>query len=448
MITTGISVMDGQVIRNRQVYSSDLSEIKNFEKLILMTYYIILQPSIRSMGGEEMYTRNKVISARQKGYTPIVFHSGIGGKKIYIDDLKPFDQYEFPEFRYEPCVVSDRKKRKLFNRVQSIIKDIHEDSIIESHELLVAEWGEWLASQFKIRHFAYILLEHNTITNNSVYDFFRYKYERRELAGIVKETIPDMFINFSKDVEGYFLPAYCTNVYENIPCNEKYKVGPADYTIGSIGRTNKQCVQPMVEAIIRFVSSHLDKSFNVLYVGGSMDKASEKLVVKRLSSLPNVKLYFTGMIFPISVEMVQQMDVCISTAGSCRVSRNCGIPTVPLDGNDSKAIGVFGKTTEKSLFRSPNEPPIEIEDILEEILIEGKYKKENYVELVDVDFEGHWDFIQKMSKEKGYYDINNISFPWKRRLLARFLGFYYGLIPGSLLSRLIQKVISMLFRFR
>lgn len=30
-----------------------------------MKYYIILQPSIRSMGGEEMYTRNKVVSARE-----------------------------------------------------------------------------------------------------------------------------------------------------------------------------------------------------------------------------------------------------------------------------------------------------------------------------------------------------------------------------------------------
>ena len=48
-----------------------------------MRYYIILQPTIRSMGGEEMYTRNKVNSARERGYTPLVFHNG-GGKKSML----------------------------------------------------------------------------------------------------------------------------------------------------------------------------------------------------------------------------------------------------------------------------------------------------------------------------------------------------------------------------
>ena len=47
-----------------------------------------------------MYTRNKVISSRERGYEPVVLHSGIG-EQIYIDDLKEFDQYEFSEFRYE-----------------------------------------------------------------------------------------------------------------------------------------------------------------------------------------------------------------------------------------------------------------------------------------------------------------------------------------------------------
>ena len=66
-----------------------------------MKYYIILQPSIRSMGGEEMYTRNKVTSVREMGYMPVVFHSGIGDK-ILIEDLKEYDKFEFSEFRYEP----------------------------------------------------------------------------------------------------------------------------------------------------------------------------------------------------------------------------------------------------------------------------------------------------------------------------------------------------------
>ena len=111
-----------------------------------MKYYIILQPCIRSMGGEEMYTRNKVISAREQGYYPIVFHSGIG-EKIYIEDLEQYDQYEFSEFRYEPCVISKCKKKYLIDRIEAILKDCDKNSVLESHEILVAEWGEWIAEK-------------------------------------------------------------------------------------------------------------------------------------------------------------------------------------------------------------------------------------------------------------------------------------------------------------
>ena len=217
-----------------------------------MRYYIILQPTIRSMGGEEMYTRNKVNSARERGYTPLVFHNG-GGEKIYVDELKVYEKYEFQEFRYEPCVISKGKKKRLLERIKSILEDYDEESIIESHEMLIAEWGEFVAKALGIRHFAYMLLEHNTITYKPLYDFFKFKYNRRELAGIIRNTIPDMFCEFTNDVEGYSLPAYCPNVYENIPCPDKFKIVNGYCTIGSIGRTNKAYVQPMIDAVLKFV---------------------------------------------------------------------------------------------------------------------------------------------------------------------------------------------------
>lgn len=408
-----------------------------------MKYYIMLQPSIKAMGGEEMYTRNKVISAREHGYVPIVFHSGIG-EQIYIKDLKEFEKYEFPEFRYEPCVVSNAKKTKLIKRISSLLPDYEEDSIIESHEILVAEWGEWIASKLGVRHFAYMLLEHNTLIFEPVYKFFRFKYDRKELAGIFEETIPDMFANYDiSDIEGYCLPAYGTNVYEDIPCPEHFKVGKADYTIGSIGRTNKQCVQPIIDAIVKFVTRHSEKFFNVLYIGGSMDKKSEELVIKRLSSISNVKLIFTGMLFPISVTMVKQMDVCIATSGSCRVSENCGIPTIAVDGNDSKAIGILGETAVHILFRGEDEPPIEIDELLEDVLIKKVCTKRNIIKLINVDFNAHWDFILNMNKEKDYFDIDTIQYPLKRRMISLLLGYYYGLSPMSLKYRIIQKIIQI-----
>lgn len=418
----------------------------DFSNKVKKKYYIILQPSIRAMGGEEMYTRNIIVSAHQQGYEPIVFHSGIGGDRVYIEDLKTFTQNVFHEFRYEPCVISKRKKNQLINRIKTIINDYDEDSIIESHEILVAEWGEWIASQLRIRHFAYMLLEHNTLSYKPVYDFFKFKYDRRELAGIAKATIPDMFAKYDNNIEGYFLPAFCSNVYENILCPKEFKVGDADYTIGSIGRTNKQYVQPMIDAIIRFVTKYNDKSFNILYIGGSMDKASEEKVFTRLSSLPNAVLLFTGMLFPISIEMIRQMDVCVASSGSCLTSYNCGIPTISVDANDSKAIGVFNETTSNFLFRNSNEPPLEIENLLEEILIKKKYQRVNRKKSIDVDFSSHWEFVSNMSSKKEYFNIEKIVFPFKRRIIARFLGFYYGLKPTGYLYRFLSKMVNFLHK--
>lgn len=409
-----------------------------------MKYYIILQPSIRSMGGEEMYTRNIVVSAKQNGYVPVVFHGG-NGDKVIISDLKQFDKYEFPQLRFEPCAISERWKNKMIKRIHSILKNVDEDSIIESHELIVAEWGEILAKDFGCQHLAYMLLEHNTITYKPLYDFFRFKYERRELVGIVKDTIPDMFAEFDKNVSGYYLPAYCSNTYEEIPCQKEFKVGKSDYTIGSIGRTDKQFVPFMVTEIQKFIRRHQDKSFNILYVGGSMSKQSEELVKKELSSISNAKLYFTGMQFPLSVEMLRQMDVCIATAGSCSVSNNCGIPTICVDGNDSKAIGILGKTTAHTLFRGANEPPIAIDSLLDDVLIKGKYRKEDRLVKVNVDFTSHWDFVKKMSSKKEYYDIDKIQYSLKEKAKSIFLGCWYGLKPDSMLNKLISKIVKRLY---
>jgi hypothetical protein len=408
-----------------------------------MKYYIILQPTIKSMGGEEMYTRNKVISAREHGYTPIVFHGG-GGEKIYIEDLREFEKYEFPEFRYEPCVVPNWRKNKLLNRICSILKDYGDDCIIESHEILVAEWGEIIARRLNALHLAYMLLEHNTLTNKTVYDFFKFKYDRHELVGIIGNTIPDMFSNFDKHVEEYELPAYCQNVLEQLPCPEMYKFKDVDYVIGSIGRTNKRYVQPMIDSIIKFTSKHTDKRFGILYIGGSMDKTSEKLVKERLSSISNAKLIFTGMLFPLSVGMIKQMDVCIATAGACGTSEKCGIPTIAVDGNDSKAIGILERTTPHSLFRGESEPTVEIEDLLEEVLIEKKYQKEDKLVMMDVNFDSHWKFLKKMESNKVYYDISNIRLPLKRKIVSCLLGFYYGLRPDSIEYRVIERLINII----
>lgn len=407
-----------------------------------MKYYIILQPTIRSMGGEEMYTRNKVNEVRQKGYVPVVFHAG-GGDKIFIEDLKCYDKNEFSEFRYEPCLFSNGRKNKIIDRIVSFLPDYDNDSIIESHEIIISEWGEIIATALNIRHLVYLLLEHHNITNDELYNFYLFKYKRHELVGIFENTIKDLLYKDSDHVMGYNMPAYCTNTYEDLPCPKEFIVQKADYTIGTVGRTNKQYVMPMLDAIVKLSRKYSNKTFNVLYVGGSMDKKSENDVIQKLSNIPNVKLYFTGLIFPIPISLLRQADVCVCSSGSCRVTYNCGIPTICVDGNDCKAIGMLNETTSNTLFRSSNEPPIDIDILLEDILINKKYNIKRNTEYVKVDYSSHWDFVSKMSENREYFDISRINYPLKQKLKFLFLGYYNGLRPDSFKHNVISKLISI-----
>lgn len=402
-----------------------------------------MQPTIRSMGGEEMYTRNKVHEARQKGYIPVVFHSG-GGDKIFIEELKCYEDYEFDEFRYEPCLFSQKKISKVIDRIQSFIPDLDSDSIIESHEIIISEWGEIIASALNIPHLVYLLLEHHNIANDELYNFYKFKYERHELVGIFENTIKDLLYKESNLVTGYNMPAYCTNTYEDLPCPKEFIVQKADYTIGTVGRTNKQYVMPMLDAIVKLSRKYSNKTFNVLYVGGSMDKKSENEVVLKLSNISNVRLYFTGLIFPIPISLLQQCDVCVCSSGSCFVTYNCGIPTISVDGNDSKAIGIFNETTNNPLFRDVDEKPIEIEQLLEEVLIKRKFHEKRDVEKINIDFSSHWDFISKMSEKCAYFDIGKIDYPLFEKVKLLLIGYFNGLNPQSIQYRIIARIFKIL----
>ncbi|MDK7751147.1 hypothetical protein QP572_12490, partial [Brevibacterium sp. UMB10442] len=95
------------------------------------------------------------------------------------------------------------------------------------------------------------------------------------------------------------------------------------------------------------------------------------------------------------------------------ISDNCGIPTIAIDGNDYKGIGIFQKTCVHSLFRGENEPAIELEHFLDEVLIDKKFHKEDKTIFFEPDFTEHWAFVQKMSDKREYYDVRKIKYSFR-----------------------------------
>ena len=393
--------------------------------------YIIIANSITGIGGGDIYTNNIIKSAKDKGYMPIVIHDAYG-PKVFIKELEPYDKNICKYINLPPSFFTRHKLKRIIKTLISFVAEANSDSIIESQTVTGAIWGELIANLLNCRHLVRPLPEHNDIPNKEMYNFLKFKYDRQEFVGITPHIIPSMFANYWDGVnppKGYSLPAHCTNVLVAEECPKKYIMNEADYTIGVIGRINKPFILPTCNSLVQFANLHKDKSINILFIGGRPHEDAINSITDHFSMISNVKLQITGQMYPIPSGLVRLADVYVSSAGSCYISYNCGIPTISVDTNDFKAIGIVGKTTDNTIFRD-DEPQVEVATLLEDVLIKKKYVKEDYLNIITVDFPEHWEFIKQMSKQRCYFDVMSIPSiekkEWRKHSYFLFNCFSYN----------------------
>ena len=178
-------------------------------------------------------------------------------------------------------------------------------------------------------------------------------------------------------------------------------------TICSIGRLEKPFVYPMCCDLLAFIKEAPNFHFTVIFLGGSRLRKDKKRIEHLFSEIKNCTLCITDFLYPIPESILKKSDVCISSAGSARVSAKLGIPTISIDCEDYKPIGVVNYTTKNTVKRD-NEKIRSLSDWLREILIEKKYKK-HWIppKNVEPDFSNHLDVLSP--KECQYFDVYNIK---------------------------------------
>ena len=394
-----------------------------------MKHYIILSPGIWDMGGSQMYTRNKLKYLRETLHNVNLFHAGVEGGKIMIDDLLEYENNRIIYLNYPAYLFKKRTQEKIISLICNQIPKQFKELFIESHSTASATWGELIAKRINAKHIIYLLSENNSIRNKSVYKFFRFKLERRELVGIQKKSIPILFRGRQSIDENmsYELSANCMNVIEDIKYPMLSQIPKSDYTIASIGRVNKLFLINILDDIIQFINDNQGSSFTFLFIGGEPSNSNSiKKIKEKFKNLSNVTLFFTGYIYPIPQELILTSNVFVSSSGSCYVSNSLGIPTIPIDSNDHKPIGVLDRTTKNVIYRD-NEPQVELKKLLNDILIKRIYKPEVVVNRDEfkVDFSEHLMFISDSNNINSYFNINSISYSlidWIERLSLFVLG--------------------------
>ena len=382
------------------------------------------------MGGAQQYISNKVKRLQKKGYDTMVFSYDQGD--IYIKTLLPYKEMIIPMIRMSPMIYRKKDIENVISVMCEHIGNISDQIFIESTVENQAEWGELLASKIGAKHI-FIDLQEEHKYRKEIMDFLYFKYMRKELYGINKDSIRRIFENFYEvEDESLFISAECGNVVEDVACDGILKELPeASYVIGSIGRLDKPFVIQAMQQVILFANLHSDKKFNVLLIGGGSDERIHE-IRSMVESTDNIFLYITGFIYPIPKNVIEYVDCFFSSAGSARVSMKEGRPTISMS-VDGKAIGILNYTTQDTLYVSGEYGDnLSLAKYLELILFKeycnthATLGMEIEAEDMEQEFERQMDFFTKATVVQEYYNMYTILPLSMKFRIYRFMAYILG----------------------
>lgn len=382
-----------------------------------MKKYIFMTFAVFGIGGTQIYVRNKLNFLRKQGWDVCVITTEPQGKDgVVVKELSPYQNAVFPELMKNPNLYTKKEREEIIDRICTVIGDVTSESVIEPNFIQVTFWGELLAKRLGIRNFVFLIQEDYRIRIKDYLDFFKFKYDRGELAVNTKQALRILFDGYCHIPEGQnaCLDAFCHNAVEDCEDTHASNLPKADFVIGSAGRINKPFVLPMTQQITEFAMEHPKDTFLIVFMGGSPEKKDYEDIYAATSCTGNLSVYITGAIFPVPFSLIKSADVYVSSAGSAWMTAEMGFITIAVDGIDYMPIGIVGKTTNDTIHRTAGQEVVPLNDLLEQVLYGGEYTNQPYLNpQIDTDiqnsFYAHFEFLEKANGKLEYYDISKIK---------------------------------------
>lgn len=398
--------------------------------------YIILTPTVSNMAGGQNYVNCKKHWLEENGWTVKVlcFDNSNILLKWLRDGVICHGALMYPTYFYNKLY----RNYVVRNIVKSLKTDFYSEYVIESTTINISTWGELIAYKLNGKHLLYTLQEENTVSNRSVCNYLRFKYNRHEIAGIAPEAVQNLMKNIGcscKNAKDFTLIAYNGNVVEDYDHSiiEKVLNLPHDYIICSIGRIDKPFVYPTIKSIISYIKNDEKSRYILLLIGDAPQKTGCKENIYNIcNGIKNLSVVITGYMHPIPFKLLRLCDVSISSSGSASVSQKAGIPTISIDGIDHMPIGILGYNTNKRLYRE-NEPIYPLSYYLNIILKQKEYVKSAPLKPKEISFNDHLEYIKHGSITNDYFKISKLS--WNKsqiiqKILVPLLGpkMYHSII--------------------
>lgn len=395
-----------------------------------MKIYIFITFSIVSVGGSQIYVRNKLRYLRDGGWIVKVFSCAKG--EIYIHDLNTEKKNIIPDLRYYPQVLSLRRQNSILSCLSEDC-DNSDEIIVESHSISFGIWGEKLASKLGAKHLLFSMEEENAVLNQSIYDFLKFKLDNKSLVGITSKNIIAMFPEESNLMEqDLHLGASCSNTIEDYNSSwiDKVKNIEVDYKVCIIGRLDKNFIYSSSKDLSIFIENHKEKKFLVFYIGGG----NEIKIRNLFKTLQNCQVIFSGPMYPMPRRLLKLFDVFIGSSGSANAPSQVGKLCISYDAKDLSPIGIYSVTTNNTLFRD-KEPILPLSYYLDSILFEHKYKDSKTENIKRCgNFDNHIERVELIETNK-YYDTKKIYFSKKFILRNKLKRMSYFMVGDNIYSK-------------
>lgn len=381
------------------------------------------------IGGGQSYVNGKVKYLKEQGWEVIVFPVKEKRKpgRIIWPYLVEYEKYASPAFTYSPFIWPKAYREKTLKKMMGIVGNNADEIIIESHNESFAVWGELLGKKVNAKNFAFNLEEQ--FDNYKYKDFFSFKFDRKELAGINIKSIPLLFKNYRDISESDDLVLGAIQSQDNIldyPESKCDRMKKLDWNIGYIGRS-KQYAEIVVSEVIKFAQKHLDKTINFCILGELRGDWEKKAPV-------NLTITKLGFLVPMPRSYFRKLDVAIAGAGCARYSAFEGVETIIVDSTNAKSNGILGYTCFDTLFSSGTQEDISItlENVLVKQINKGKEFKFSGKPAANAEtyYEKQFEKINNSAKDMCYYNFKN-KYPMSDRVKSMLRFGFRWLFPKT-----------------
>lgn len=376
--------------------------------------YIFITTNVHPVGGAQSYLKNKINYLEQNGWEVYVFFAGSCEKGCAFPELERFVDGGIEELGVFPCQIVQSYGTVYYNVILfQMLRHIHYDKkencsyLIESSHEYEAIWGELLARQIKAKHICFSIHERFRGDDRhyvDYIDFFKWKYARRELAGIEENSIKMLFDGYMnvEDSKRFKLSAIMDYNIKEIKSQIIEELPKKEWNIAYFGRCQKEYFPNIVDGVEQFALEYPMHDMQFVIVG-SIDER-QKEILERLNGFKNLTVTIIGYFSVIPKSLFQKIDVFIAGSGCAYLSALQGVPTIVADARNYQAMGILGYTTTDTLY---GDQKYSYQELLKAILVEKYCLKTNKMKIPDYDSdEAHrefFEFVKASEQQKSYY---------------------------------------------